>query len=307
MLIENFSKVTGQPVFPRPVILSITPKLLHGNETDDIVIKGAYFTDDTTVIFENQTVNSINYVDDNTIIANITSNATSGLYDVTVDNSFGSDTLVDGFEVKLSTWKDLRLGGDVFTDGNAAGNDIRYRSGMSMTRDANGMYFNGSNPWSSWVKFESLGWTRGTNKTVSWVINAPDNSMMIGIGSTNTDETSSSQYGQMEVEFYFSNSTTIWGLYGNNGTPGNYGNQSHSVTVNSNDVLKLILENDGGVGDIVYVYRLPSANESDWDDTSTLLDSWAIGGTLNPDEVNIIPSIIPRSGGAQRFIAVKVE
>ena len=57
---------------------------------------------------------------------------------------------------------------------------------MSLTRDANGMSFAGSTPWSSWVKFESLGWTRGTNQTVSWVFTTPTGAMMIGIGSDAT-------------------------------------------------------------------------------------------------------------------------
>jgi len=307
LLIENFSTVTGQPVFPNPIITAIEPKTVNSNTTTDVEIKGAYFTIGTTVNITNQTINSIIIVDDNHIIVNITSTGTDGFYDVTVDNGYGSITATNGLEVRTSTWIDLRLGGEVLTDGNASGNDIRYRSGMSMTRDANGMYFTGSNPWSSWVKFEKYSWTRGTNKTLSWILTAPDNSIMIGIGSDATDENSTSQYAQMEVEFYFNTSTNIWGLYGNDGTVGNYGNQSHSVSVNSTDVLKLIIDGDGDNGDVVYVYRLPSANQSDWDDTSTLLDSWNIGGSINPNETNIMPVMIPRNGGNQRFIALKVE
>ncbi len=87
------------------------------------------------------------------------------------------------------------------------------------------MYFDGLNPWSSWVKFESLGWTRGSGKTLEWVLTTPTSSMMIGIGSDATNETSTAQYVQAEVEAYFQSSTTMWGLYGNSGTVGATANQ----------------------------------------------------------------------------------
>jgi len=58
-----------------------------------------------------------------------------------------------------------------------------------------------------------MAWTRGQNKTVEWVFTRPSSAMMIGIGSTATNETSTAQYIQAEVEIYFQNSTSMWGLY----------------------------------------------------------------------------------------------
>jgi len=209
--------------------------------------------------------------------------------------------------VAVSSWLDLRLGGDVFTVGNGAGNDIRHRAGMTVSRDANGMFFTGSTPWSSWVKFESLSWARGTNQTVEWIFTAPTSFMMIGIGSTATNETATDQYRQGEVEAYFNSSTQFWGLYGNNGTPGATGNQTANTAISSTGVFKVKFEGDGDAGDTFTLYEIPSASDTDWDDETTVITTFTIGGTLNPNETNIMPFIIPQNGGVQRFLAVKVE
>ena len=280
---------------------------VNQNTTSDITITGSFFTPTTTVTIAGQTVNSVTFISDNELLVNVTSNATDGFYDVIVNNGI-STTATGIFEVKLSTWLDLRAGGDVFTDGNGAGNDIRYRVGMSLSRDAQGMSFNGSNPWSSWVKFESESWNRGDGKTLEWIFTTPTSSMMIGIGSDATNETNTAQYAQMETEVYFQNATTMWGLYGNNGTVGSAGNQSssNSITSCTSGVYKIKFENDGGAGSQFTLYCLPSSNPSDWDNETNIITTLTVGGSLNPNETNIMPVILPRTG-TQRFIALKVE
>ena len=57
--------------------------------------------------------------------------------------------------------------------------------------------------------------------------------MMLGIGSNNTDEASTAQYAQAEVEAYFNSATSLWGLYGNVGTTGSAGSQSNATTLAS--------------------------------------------------------------------------
>jgi len=287
---------------------SMTP-----SSTKTITISGKNFTPTTAVSIPgfDGTINSTTINSSSELEINITAGTTEAVYDIVISNGGVLNTEWTGNGVGLltvasSTWIDLRAGGATFTDGNGAGNDIRYRSGMSMSRDANGIYFTGSSPWSSWVKFEALGWTRGTNKTLQWIFSQPTSYMMLGIGSTATNETDTAQYAQAEVEAYFDSSTSLWGLYGNNGTVGTAGNQSSSATISSG-TYKIIFENDGDAGDIFRMYKLPSANESDWDDTSNLVKTMTIGGSLNPDEPNLMPFIIPQDGGAQRFIAVKVE
>jgi hypothetical protein len=132
--------------------------------------------------------------------------------------------------------------------------------------------------------------------------------MMIGIGSSATNESSSSQYSQAEVNAYFSGSTSFWGLYGNNGNVGSAGNHynTHNISGGSG-VYKIKFTNDGTAGYSTFtLYELPSANESDWDNESNVLKTFSVGGTLAPDEPNIMPFILPRDNTTQRFIAVKV-
>ncbi len=301
---------------PIPYISTVNKYRMLPSTTGTFTLEGVNFTPTTAVSITNPTftgtVDSVNVLSPTEMEVTVTSGATEELHDIVLSNSGVLNTAwtgngVDLFEVATSTWKDLRSGGDSFTDGNGAGNDIRYRSGMSMSRDANGMYFSGASPWSSWVKFESLGWTRGTNQTVQWIFTNPDGAMMIGIGSDATNETSTAQYAEAEVEAYFSSSTNMWGLYGNNGTVGSAGSQNYSTAISSGGVYKIKFENDGDAGDTVTLYQIPSAAPGDWDNETNVIITFSIGGSLNPDETNIMPFIIPRNGGTQRFIAVKVE
>lgn len=276
--------------------------------TEDIEINGSYFTESTVVSIEGQVVNSVTFVSSNLIIANVSSGNVDGLFDVSIDNGCGVTLLEDAFEVKLVTYVDLRQGGDVLTIGNGAGNDVRLRTGMSAVRDANGMYFNGVNPWGSWVKFEKDIWNRSDNNKLEWIFTRPDSFMMIGIGSDATNETNNAQYVQAETLAYFNSGTNFSGLYGNNGTVGGTGNQNNNTSIaGGSGVFKIKFESNGGAGGVFTLYSLPSANESDWSDESNVLTTFTIAGSLNPDEPNIMPFIIPRAGGNQRFIAYLVD
>jgi len=289
------------------------------NSTNIIGINGENFTPNTTVSIVNPaftgTINSATVLNPKKIELNVTTDATLGVHDIVISNNGVLNTQWAGngvgmFDVQVFTWMDLRAGGAAFTAGNAAGNDIRFRAGMAMSRDANGMFFTGSSPWSAWVKFESLGWARGSNSTLEWIFTQPTGAMMIGIGSTATNEVSTTQYAQAEVEAYFSASTTLWGLYGNTGTVGNAGNQSNNTSLGSctSNVFKARFTNDGTAGSGVFtLYCLPSASPSAWNDVSNVLTTFTIGGSLNPAQANIMPFIIPNNGGAQRFIAVRVQ
>ncbi len=290
---------------------------MQPSSTTDFSITGLNFTPTTTVSIPSWagTINSTMVNSPTSIDVNLTSGVTETSYDVVVDNWWIDNTAWTGngqnlIEVLTSTWVDLRAGWDVFTDGNAAGNDIRYRAGMSMTRDANGMYFTGSNPWSSWVKFENLAWARGSGQTLEWIFTTPTAAMMIGIGSDATDETSTTQYYQSELVVYLQNASTMWWLFGNNGTPGWAGSQGNSTAIwgCASWVYKSRFTDDGTVWSSIFtLYCLPSAWLADWDNTATVITTFAVWGTLNPDEVNIMPFIIPRDGGTQRFIALKVD
>lgn len=300
-------KGSGNGFFPLPTVDSINPNKLNHNEVKTLTVTGSYFTSATTVSVTGLTVNSTTFINDNEIQFEVVGNTTDGFYDVVITNESGNITITNGVQVELSVWVDLRLGGDTFTSGNAAGNDIRFRSGMTMNRDSNGMFFTGSNPWSSWVKFESLGWNRGDGVTMQMIFTRPTSFMMIGIGSTGTNETNTAQYAQAENEAYFNSSTNFWGLYGNSGTPGSAGNQGDGLNISGGSgVYKIKFENDGGVGSTFTLYELPSSNDTDWDDESNILKTITVAGSLNPDEPNLMPFIIPRAD-TQRFLAIKTE
>lgn len=308
---KSFSEASGLA----PYIKSITGPKIQPNTSGSFFISGGNFDYHSTVTIPgwDGTIDSVKYISHEEMQVFVTAGSSESVYSVVVHNGNLSSTgyLVDhGLDalevVTLPPWQDLRSGGTNFTHGNGSGNDIRYRSGMNLARDAGGMYFTGSSPWSSWVKFESLGWTRGQNKTLEWIFTSPSGAMMIGVGSTAANESSTAQYAQAEVLAYFSGSTTLWGLYGNVGTPGSSGSQNVSTNFSSEETYKIKFENDGGVGGVFSFYQLPSASPSDWDNESSLLSSFTIGATLNPDEPSLMPFIIPLSGGTQRFLGVRV-
>lgn len=279
------------------------------SSTKIIVISGENFTPSTVASIPgfDGTVNSTTVNSSSELEISITAGTTETIYDIVISNGGVLNTIWAGNGVNLltvatSNWIDLRAGGASFTDGNGAGNDIRYRSGMGMSRDSSGMYFTGSTPWSSWVKFESLGWTRGTNKTLQWIFTRPDAAMMIGIGSTTTDETSTAQYYQAEIEAYFSSATNFASFYGKST------NQSVSYNISGGSgVFKLVFEDDGDAGSTYTLYEIPSANQADWDNTSLVRKTGTITAGFAFSGTDIMPFIIPRNGGAQRFIAVKVD
>jgi len=283
---------------------------LNHNVTVDIKIEGGYMTNASTVTIVGQmagnpnlTVNNIYEIDDDYLLCNITTNAIDGLYDVIVTNETGTTTFTGGIEVELSVWEDLRLGGTTLT----VGTDVRMQSALTMQRDTSGISFTGANPWESWVKMEKYQFSRASNSTLQWIFTGPTTNMMIGIGSTATNEASTLQFSQAENEAYFNSATSFWGLYGNNGTIGTAGNQNQTTGITNGAVYKIKFTNSGSVGGEFTLYQLPSANQGDWDDESNIIVSMTIGGTLNPDEPTLMPFIIPRSASTQRFIALKIE
>ena len=174
--------IAGNPI---PYILNDYNFRMQPSSTSTLSLVGTNFTPTSTVSIPSWagTINSTTVNSPTSIDINVTSGVTETTYDIVVDNAGIDNTAwtgngVDMIEVITSTWVDLRAGWDTFTNGNAAGNDIRHRADMTMVRDANGMYFNWSNPWSSWVKFESLAWTRGTNQTLDWIFTTPTAAMM---------------------------------------------------------------------------------------------------------------------------------
>jgi len=221
------------------------------------------------------------------------------------DGAWNSQVLANGF------W-DLRDGWCTLTSGTAAGNDIRYKDGITMTRNVSGIQFSWINNWSSWVKFETASWNRGEDKTIEWIFSRPtSNNMMVGIGSLSMNETSTRQYSEAEFMSYYQRNSwwRFRGVYWNRGTPWQGANDTRNVSLLScsSQVFKNKITFDGTIWSAVNsVYCLPSGDSSDWDDESDLEYSYTPQSSLNPDEEVLIPVIIPRVSGSN-FIGLRVE
>ena len=291
--------------YPDPFIKPFSVRLNHHN-TKRVIVRGDFITPDVDVLIDELEVSAVTFVSSRELAFDVTADEIDGFHDVTIVTGSGSRTIENAIEVKLFSWVDLREGGQTFSDGNEAGNDIRYRSGMSIVRDGLGMNFAGANPWGSWVKFESLMFKRGDDKSVTWIMSNPTSAMMIGIGSDATDENNNAQYYQMETLPYLQNSNKFWGVFGNNGTVGQSGRVQQSLTISGYAGLKVTITKDGSQGGQVLVYGLDSLDESEWDNLDNLIGTIDLVAPYAPDEENLFPVVIPRPG-TQRLVAVRVE
>ena len=69
------------------------------------ILKGSYFTENMTVVIEGNTITSTLFIDDNTFRVNLTTIATEGSYDLTLDNNNGTGaiTYVDKIQIVTGT------------------------------------------------------------------------------------------------------------------------------------------------------------------------------------------------------------
>ncbi len=157
--------------FPDPFISLIKPTKMNLGKSDEIIIFGSYFTLDTTVAIGGAVIDSITFVSDNEIRLNVTAGNNEGFFNLTINN--GREVIVNNaIEIKKSLWIDLRENGEVLTTGNQIDRDVRVRNGMGINRNAQGMYFTGNRPWSSWVKWEKYRFERNSNiSSVFFLIN----------------------------------------------------------------------------------------------------------------------------------------
>ena len=96
------------------------------NQTQDLIIQGAYFDGASTVTIPGQTINSVSINSSTQITANVTSGGAYGSFDINVTNNAGLGTLSGGFVLQssssLSTYSiattDMTLTGSITYDGN---------------------------------------------------------------------------------------------------------------------------------------------------------------------------------------------
>ncbi|MEL6493560.1 MAG: IPT/TIG domain-containing protein [Cyanobacteria bacterium J06623_7] len=295
----------GECCYPAPHLSKVTPAKVLTGQTNTVTIEGSFFTPDTTVECESGNVDNVEFISSNLIRVTITASANVGVYDLIIDN--GNQTVesdaIEFFDIPAGLI-DLRRGGTPFS---AAA--IEMRSGMSFTRQTDGLIFAGRNPWGSWARFvgdnDSWVWNRSQKKTVSWICQNTA-AHMLGIGSRANNPTSNAQYYQGEILSYSNSGTRLTNLYGNSGNPGSGRTQSFSATKLATDIIKVTLTKNGENGGQFSAYKLPSDSISDWFDTTNKLGEITIAG-FGADAPEIMPFCIPRNGTQTKYLGFILE
>lgn len=128
---------------------------------------------------------------------------------------------------------------------------------------------------------------------------------MYGIGSDETNESSTSQQNEAEIQVYVSGSS-ITRFYGNDGNPGTGVSEGPmSLDVSTYDAIRIRFEGVGEIGEKVKVWALSGNTISDWlDETNQILDYTVT--TIGSDATNVMPFITAPNGGDYRIAAVRV-
>ena len=101
-------------IYPAPYLTEILPYNFLPNTTGSIILKGSFFTPNTTVTIENQKVNHITFKNDNEIQVNVTSGNLEGSFSIILNNgliaTFPNSFLIiygDSFSPKSTDYKDI--------------------------------------------------------------------------------------------------------------------------------------------------------------------------------------------------------
>lgn len=98
MSVSRTIQLTTQ-AFLKPFISSVEYQTVGVNETIEVVIKGGYFSLETTVAIQGQTIHQVVVKDDDEIRVSLTTASITGSFNVAVDNGILT-VLEGGFEVK---------------------------------------------------------------------------------------------------------------------------------------------------------------------------------------------------------------
>ena len=112
-------------VYPAPSLEYITPVSLLPSATQELEIYGSFFTPNTIVSIEGQTVNSVEFVNSSKLILSVTTGATEDEFDITISNGT-SVTFLNALIVNLgdvfvpteSDWTGVSANADVSETGN---------------------------------------------------------------------------------------------------------------------------------------------------------------------------------------------
>ncbi|BBI90645.1 hypothetical protein HYO65_gp253 [Tenacibaculum phage PTm1] len=290
--------------FPSPILNKI--KLTQAfNEVKKFRLYGSYLTPVTKIVIDDLTVVT-DFISSEIIEVTITAKDILKKYNLTIISEFGENTYNEMLDVRESNWIDLREGGSAIKAGITDDKDLIIRSGMVYIRDKRGIYFMGIQRWKTIARFNKLKWKRSEEtKTIEFIMTAPQGAMMLGLGTDERNNLSTSQWKEHDLTLFFNSPTSYWGLYGHNVIPNSYVRVGSYAKFDPNSVLKIRIENNGNVGAYVKVYVMP--NETDWDAEGTLIVNQKVSNKFPVNSETIMPVLMPFSGVSQRFIAIKVE
>ena len=280
--------------YPAPYVAKVLPKKLQANSLGEIEIEGSFFTPQITLESSaGVTIDSIRFVSDNKITANITTSGI-GTKDLTLSN--GLQTIVSSaLEVVDAPWIDLRENGEIL----AVGTDLVVGNSIQVIRNASGMYFQGARLWRSSAAFEKYKFVRGDSKSIEIIFNNAGVSYMVGVGKNPRNINSSAQYYEAELVLYFSGNRF-------NSLFGDRSSFSYQRNLASGGGLKVKFTDDVKVGSEFFLYQLDSTNPIDWDDESNLVVSDSITSQFRLVGEEIFPFIIPVNNPNNYITALRV-
>ena len=133
---------------PAPFLKELIPDSYLPNNTGDFLLKGSFFTPDMLVSVQGQQVNYITFISDNEIRVNITTGATEGLFDVTLNNGiikvFPKVLLIvlgEVFKPNMTSWTnkigvpDISVEGELSITVMAANAGGRYNMPFNITKN----------------------------------------------------------------------------------------------------------------------------------------------------------------------------
>lgn len=220
--------------------------------------------------------------------------ANLGIYDLVL-TKLGFDPVIvpEAIEIRFIPYIDLRAGGEEFREG-----ELINASSLKMSRDDRGMFFTGDTGWDTWAYFPKFEHSRSQPKTYEWIFTHA-NSLMIGIAGANFNPNTTRAYYEAEIMGFFNSSTSFYGFYGDSN------NSRINQIINPQAIRKFVLEHNGEGGHKYWLYELPSADKSDWDDTSFLIRTGTIPDIFAQSDSLIAPYFIPESS-THRLIALKL-
>ena len=286
---------------PKPHILEVIAldDELAG-EVNQYEARGIYFTPDLILSTDLGTITDFEYIHGELIRFEYFTNVDTSSY-FKVENTSGSHQLSDIFVYITNPFTDYRTGGFNYIDGT----DIIYKNNTTLNRDSEGIYQAGGSNWGNYVRLNHLEVLRNTNSTFEVIFNTDSNPFMVGIGSTASRNNNNTQYSDAEVVAYFNSSTNFWGLYGNDGRRGRVANQQNQQSFNST-WLKVKFTNSGSQGGLFTLYSLTGNTPAEWLSEDSIITSFTIGGSLDPDETNIFPTFLTNGDGLMRVSAARV-